>query len=40
MDEKLQQIMDWIDLPLADRPQLILGKSMFPNYHASVLILS
>lgn len=27
MDVKLAQIMEWIDLPLGKRPELILGKS-------------
>ena len=31
MDVKLAQIMDWIDLPLSERPQLILGMSWRPG---------
>ncbi len=27
MDVKLSQVMEWIDLPLSERPQLILGMS-------------
>lgn len=30
MDVKLSQILEWIDLPLSERPQLILGSSSEP----------
>jgi hypothetical protein len=28
LKEKLDQIIDWIDLPLEERPQLIMGASL------------
>jgi hypothetical protein len=28
LDDKLGQIMKWIDLPLAERPQLLMGMEM------------